>query len=129
MNIDALSDTIDFASRDFSLLLVSPKQPLLEWLRTFMVAKQLEAYRLYIPEENTVLVIPNRDRFAEPNSFDEFLNYMKPKLLRLELTRFCNATAEEFGKPMTTETFDEFFKIAIRDSAAIRFMSDFKGLS
>jgi hypothetical protein len=127
MNIQQLCDTIDLAKRDFSLVLVSPKEALLEWLSAFWKRKGLEQYRNYIPEENTVLVIPNMDRFSEVGSLGRFLDEMKPKLLFAELGRF-HASPEDFGRPLTKEMFDGFFDIALRDSASIRFVSDFKNL-
>ncbi len=127
MNIEQLCNTIDLAKRDFSLVLVSTKGTLLEWLGAFWKRKGLEQYRNFIPEENTVLVIPNMDRFSEIGSLEQFLNEMKPKLLFAELGRF-HASPEDFGRPLTKETFDEFFDIALRDSASIRFVSDLKNL-
>ena len=127
MNGNDLSDTIDLAKRDFSLVLVSPKEKLLEWLTPFWEKRGYGLYRNFVPEENTVLVIPNIDRFTRPGSFQEFLDQMKPKLLFAELGRF-HASPDEFGHRLTKETFDEFFDIALRDSASIRFMSDFKNL-
>jgi hypothetical protein len=128
MNCDFLCDTIDFDRRDFSLVLVSPKKKFLEWLNAFVKQKGLEAYRLYIPEENTVLVIPNIDRFSEPGQLEEFLDVWKPKLLLAELSRFADAGPEDFGHAITKESFDEFLEIALRDSASIRFVTDFKKL-
>jgi len=55
------------------------------------------------------------------------MDEIKPKLLFAELGRF-HASPDDFGRPLTKETFDEFFDIALRDSASIRFMSDFKNL-
>ena len=128
MNSQALCDTIDLAKRDFSLILVNPREAFLEWVNAFVKLKGLEVYRMCIPEENTVLVIPNRDRFSYQSCFEDFLNEMKPKLLLAELSRIHKASPEEFGHPITKETFDKFFEIALRDSASIRFMSDFKEL-
>jgi len=127
MDIQQLCDTIDLAKRDFSLVLVSPKDKLLEWLHPFWQMKGLEQYRNYIPEENTVLVIPNIDRFSAVGSLEEFLDEMKPKLLVAELGRF-HASLAEFGRPVTKETFDELFDIGLRDAASIHFMSDFNNL-
>ena len=126
MNSQALCDTIDLAKRDFSLILVKPREAFLEWVNAFVKLKGLEVYRMCIPEENTVLVIPNRDRFSYQSCFEDFLNVMKPKLLHAELSRIHKASPAEFGHPITKETFDKFFEIALRDSASIRFMSDFK---
>jgi hypothetical protein len=120
-----LIETIDLARRDFSLVLVSPKQNMLDWLNEFVRRKQLERYRLYIPENNTVLIIPSIDRFSEVRALEEFLAGMKPKLLLAELERFM-ATPEDFGHPITKETFDDHFAIELRDAASVRFLSDFK---
>ena len=48
---------------------------------------------------------------------------VKPKLLRAELIRF-HATPEDFGHPLTAETFDLFFTVSVRD--IVNFISDFK---
>ncbi len=127
MNIKHICDTIDLDNRDFSLVLVSPKETLLEWLGAFWKRKGLEQYRNYIPEENTVLIIPSIGRFSEVGSLGQFLDEMKPKLLFAELVRF-DASPEEFGRPLTKSTFDETFDIALRDSASIHFMSDLNNL-
>ena len=127
MNIQQLCDTIDVAKRDCSLVLVSPKVTLLEWLDAFWKSKGLDHYRNYVPEEDTVLIIPSIGRFSEVGALDSFLDEMKPKMLFAELDRF-HANPEDFGRPLTKETFDEFFDIALRDSASIHFMSDFKNL-
>jgi hypothetical protein len=127
MYFQQLCDTIDLAKRDFSLVLVSPKETLLGWLSAFWKQKGLEKHRNYIPEENTVMVIPNIDRFSEIGSLEQFLDELKPKLLFRDLVRF-RASPEDFGRPLTKETFDEFFDIALRDSASIHFISDFKNL-
>ncbi len=52
---------------------------------------------------------------------------MKPKLLFSELGRF-HASPEDFGCPLTKETFDEFFNITLRNSASFPSISDFKNL-
>lgn len=127
MNINDLTDTIDFEKRDFSIVLVSPKEKLLEWMRPFWNRKGYGPYRNYVPEENTVLIIPSMERFSEPGSLQHFLDEMKPKLLYAELGRF-HASPEDFGHPLTKDTFDEFFDVALRDSNSIHFVSDFKKL-
>lgn len=123
MNIWDLCNTIDLLQRDFSLALVTPKERVLEWLREFWKQKGFERYCNYVPEENTVLFIPNIDRFSEVGSLQRFLDEMKPKLLYAELVRF-RASAADVGRPLTKETFDEYFDIAIRDSKSIHFISD-----
>lgn len=127
MNLEQICDTIDLDKRDFSLALVSPREKTLAWLTEFWSLKGLDQYRNYIPEENTVLVIPNLDRFSEVGSLEQFLNEMKPKLLVAELCRF-HASLADFAQPPSKEAFDEFFEITLRDSASIRFMSDFENL-
>ena len=98
-------------SRLDAMAIQGPKEALLEWLSAFWKRKGLEQYRNYIPEENTVLVIPNMDRFSEVGSLGQFLDEMKPKLLFAELGRF-HASPEDFGRPLTKDTFDEFFDTA-----------------
>lgn len=127
MNTQQLCDTIDLAKRDFSLVLVSPNETLLEWLGAFWKLKGLDHYRNYVPEENTVLIIPTIGRFSDVGALESFLDEMKPKLLYGELVRF-QVSPEEFGRPLTKSTFNETFDIALRDSASIHFVSDFKKL-
>jgi hypothetical protein len=125
MDLNSLCKTIDFAKHDFSVLLVNPKPTLLTWLSDYSKRKGLEKYRLYSPEENLALMIPKIDRFTAPGSFDRFLAAMKPRLLSAELSRF-GITPEDFGHPITKETFDEFFETALRDGPML--MTDFKSL-
>jgi hypothetical protein len=126
MNYKALLDTIDLKNRDISLVLITPKDTLFHWLDEFITLKGLQEYRLYALEENTVLVIPNVDRFTKPGSLHEFLDEMKPRLLLSELHRFQITGPEDFKRPITKETFDEFFRIELRTSASIVFIWDFK---
>jgi hypothetical protein len=104
---------------------VTPKAKFLEWVNAFVLRNGLEGYRFEIPEENTVVVIPSLSRFSKPGLLQQFLDRMKPDLLLVELSRIHKATPEEFGYPITKDTFDEYFEIGLRDSNAIRFMSDF----
>jgi hypothetical protein len=115
-----LRDTIDLNRRDFSLILVEPRPIFLEWLGEFAKREGWEGYRLFVPEDDTVLVIPSIDRFSEPGSLEEFVNALKPNLLRLELIRF-HVKGIELGT-ITNETFDKFFAVSVRDR--VHFMSD-----
>jgi len=56
-----------------------------------------------------------------PGQFDQFVERMKPRLLRVELQRFM-ATPEDFGHAVTRKTFDEFVDLSVRESAML--MSD-----
>jgi hypothetical protein len=125
MDLNALCKTVNFEKHDFSVLLVNPKPALLVWLGDYAKRKGLEKYRLYSPEENLALLIPKIDRFTEPGSFARFLNVMKPRLLSAELSRFGVRT-EDWSRSISTETFDDFFEIALRDSPSL--ISDFKNL-
>ena len=121
----SLFRTIDFANHQFSLLLVDPKPKMLEWLGAFQKRTGRERYRLYYPGGNLAVIVPKVDNFSVvPGSLERFLDRMKPKLLQYELSHRCLATSEDFGHPITKETFDEFFDLSIRDSAVL--MSDFK---
>ncbi|MFY9790689.1 MAG: hypothetical protein WAJ99_05870 [Candidatus Sulfotelmatobacter sp.] len=122
MNVSKLIETINVNNHDCSLLLVDPKPNMLEWLSSFYKGKIHEKYRLYYPEANHVVIIPKVDRFYEPGLLDDFINRMKPGLLRRELRRF-QAKPEDFGYPITVETFDAFFTASIREVALL--MSDF----
>jgi hypothetical protein len=64
----------------FCLLIQEP--PLLEWLGAFVKGKRLEKLRLYYPEGNNAVIIPKVDRFAAQGLLEDFLNRMKPGLLR-----------------------------------------------
>jgi hypothetical protein len=121
MDITSLHDTIDLAKRDFSVILVDPRQVFLDWLERHIARNGLQDYRLYSPEQNVVLIIPHVDRFTEPDSLDAFLDELKPRLLAAEMTRFHIPPGELDGPP-TAETFDTYFALSIRDAAL--FLSD-----
>lgn len=113
-----IAGSIDLPSRRFSLLFVTPKEQFLGWVQEYMKRKGLEKYRLYVPEENTVMVIPKIDYFSEPTSFEKFLADIKPKLLSSELAR-VRASKDDLKRPLSVETFDEFFEISLRDSVML----------
>ena len=119
----SLANTIDFAKHDFSLLLVDPKPEMVEWVRTFIKKRGLERYRLYYPEGNLAVIVPLVDLFSIPGQFEQFVDRMKPRLLEAQLSRYT-ITPEDFGHPVTKETFDRFFFLSLRESALL--MSDFK---
>ena len=120
-----LFGTIDIPSHQFSLLLVDPKPKMLEWVNALQRRTGRERYRLYYPGGNLAMIVPKVENFSVvPGSFERFLDRMKPRLLLYELTTRCLATPEDFGYPITKETFDVFFDLSIRDSAVL--MSDFK---
>lgn len=96
---------------------------MVEWLETFKKQKGWERYRLYYPEGNLVVIVPNIDRFSMPGQFEQFVERMKPRLLKVGLQRF-NASPEDFGHAITTDTFDEYFDLSVRESAML--MSDFE---
>ena len=122
MDFGKLIETINVNSHDCSLVLVDPKPNMLEWLSSFVQGKRLEKLRLYYPEANHVVIIPNVDRFSKPGLLEDFINRMKPGLLKRELRRF-QARPEDFGHPITAETFDAFFTVSIREAPIL--MSDF----
>jgi hypothetical protein len=122
MDISKLIETIDINRHDCSLLLVDPKPNMLEWLSSFVKGKRLEKFRLYYPEANHAVIIPKVDRFSKLGLLEDFINRMKPALLNRELRRF-QARPEDFGHPITAETFDAFFTVSIREAALL--MSDF----
>lgn len=122
MDGPSLARTIDLAKRDFSLLLVDPKPKMVDWVAAFSKRKGLERYRLYYPEGNLVLVVPNLDRFSLPGQFGRFIDRMKPRLLEVELRRFT-ATPEDVGHSLSKETFDEFYDLSVRETAML--MADF----
>ncbi len=122
MDLSKLIETINVKTHDCSLLLVDPKPDMLEWLSSFVKGKKLEKYRLYYPEGNFAVIIPKVDRFSKPGLLEDFINRMKPGILRMEHRRF-QATPEDFGRPITAETFDAFFVFSIREVAHL--MSDF----
>lgn len=126
MKSKSLLETIDFANHQFSLLLVDPKPNMLEWLSTFQKERGLEKYKLYYPEGNLVVIVPNIDRFSVVvvGAFERFIDDLKPRLLQAELTRF-GATPQDFGRPITKETLEEFYDLSVRESAML--LSDFKG--
>jgi hypothetical protein len=96
----SLATTIDFATHDFSLLLVDPKPKMVEWVENFKKEKGWEQDRLYYPEGNLAVIVPKIDRFSMPGQFQQFVERMKPRLLEAELHRF-NANPADFGHSIT----------------------------
>jgi len=118
MNAKEWSAKVDPSNLDFSLLIVTPKQPFVEWIKTFFTKKGLGNYDIYFPEENSVWLIPKIERFSKPGSYDDFLDEIKPRLLLAELYNF-GAVEADFGYPINKETFDTFFDLALRNEAAL----------
>lgn len=117
MNAKEWSTKIDLSKLDFSLLIVTPKQPFVEWVKEFFAKKGLEEYEVYFPEEDSVWLIPKIERFSKPGSYEEFLDEVKPRLLLSELYRF-GAVEADFEHDVNKEVFDNFFDLALRSQAA-----------
>jgi hypothetical protein len=110
--------TIDLAKLKFSILIVTPKENFLLWLKQFTARKGLARYRIYLPEENSVWIIPKIDFFPESAPFSEFLNDLKPKMLLEELYKF-GATPGDFGETISEGTFDKFLEVTLRSGALL----------
>jgi hypothetical protein len=117
----ALCNTIDLSGRDFSLAVVVPRTSYFQWLAAFAARKGLDPRRLHAPEEDAVVVIPSTQRFSEPGSLGQFIDAIKPKLLASELARVL-AEPSDVPHPITSEAFDMYFELIIRDS--VLFLSD-----
>jgi hypothetical protein len=122
MTIKQLIETINFERHDFSILLIDPMPEMIEWVKSFAARRGLIKYRLYYPEGNRVVIIPKVDRFGSQNLLEDFINRLKPGLLRMELRRF-QAKPEDFEHPITVATFDRFFSLNLRDE--VNLISDF----
>ena|SRR5215813_7618096 len=116
MNTKELCKTIDLGNLEFSILIVTPKQPFLEWLKLFKTQKGLGNYEVHFPEEDTVWLIPRIENFNEPDSYHKFLNEIKSHLLLAELNNF-GIEHNEFSYPINNESFDLFFDLMLRDRA------------
>jgi hypothetical protein len=115
---------LDVPNRRFSTVLVKPKSSLLAMAAPIWERKGLGVYRNYCPEDDIVAIVPPVECFSKTGSFQRLLEAMKPAFLKSELIRF-NMTAEEFGRPLTAQTFDEFFDLERRTSTAVMLMEDF----
>jgi len=115
------SAKVDPSNLDFSLLIVTPKQPFLQWLDTFKIKKGLGDYKnysLHCPEDDSVWLIPKIERFSKTGSYDEFLDEIKPRLLLAELYNY-GAVEADFGYSIKKETFDAFFDLTLRTQATL----------
>ena len=118
-NNKSISKAIRPEKLEFSLLLITPKKSFIEWLGNFQKQKGLENYtNIHLSEEDSVWLIPKIEWFSEPDSYDQFLHDLKPRLLLWELGNF-GASLEDFGKPLNHEVFDAFFDIALRTEATL----------
>ena len=108
-------DSFDVTNHQFSVLFVNPRPRFLAWLEGFAKAKQIAMPYLYLPEDNTVVLIPNVGYFSEVGEFDKFISDFKSRLMQAELQRF-QATEAELGYPLTAESFDLFFECFARHS-------------
>lgn len=116
MNAKEWSARVDPANVDFSLLIVTAKQPFIEWIKAFFTKQGLGEYDIYFPEDDAVWLIPKIEKFSEPGSYGEFLDEIKPRLLLAELINY-GAVEADFQYPITKETFDQFFDLALRNEA------------
>jgi hypothetical protein len=123
MNILSYEKQIDIRNRSYQILIVTPKNKLIEWLTAHAKHKGIDLWRLYNSEDDMVVIIPAFDACEDYTIVEEFLNALKPKLLHAELLRFL-ATPEDLGEPITAESFDKYFDIALRGPAYC--LSDFK---
>lgn len=111
-----LRQAIDLHTLQFSLLVVTCKPTFQEWVQSFARSRGLQGYKLYLPEEDSVWVIPPIEQFSMPGEFQAFLEGIKPRLLLAEIQRF-GGSADDFSDPMTAETFDEYMEVAVRERA------------
>ena len=118
MNAKEWSTKVDAGNLDFSLLIVTAKQPFIEWIKTFMVKQGLGSYDVYFPEQDSVWLIPKIERFSEPGSYDEFIDEIKSRLLLAELYNY-GAVETDFSHPLNRETFDAFFDLKLRNGATL----------
>ncbi len=118
-------ETVNLSRRDFSLALMTPKLPFLEWLDQYSKVAfngKFKPAQLYPIEYRGVIVVPKKAQFTDSASFISFLDRLKPSLISMELTKLGRNSRREFEYPDTKETFDAFFDLQVRDS--ILFMSD-----
>lgn len=108
-------DKVDFSNARFSLLLVEPREAFFAWLHGWQRKRRQDPVVPYfLPEENTVLVIPALDEIG-PMSLSQFIDDVKPALYQLELRRF-HATPSDLG-PVNKDTFDKYFDVQVREGA------------
>lgn len=81
-----------------SAVTIKPKPPFFEWLDRVHEGK-MRMDHLYFPEEDPVWLVPPISHFSSQELIDEFLKYLKPRLLREYLGGFCpSRTATAFKR-------------------------------
>lgn len=115
MDIKKISKAIDLNNGQFALALIRPKRLLLDWISQTAHECGIGNYNLYIPQEDTVLIIPPIEIFENPGDLNRLLVAVKPMLLKAELLRFAKV-GEKFQHPISADSFDMFYEIEIRDN-------------
>lgn len=118
MNINQLP-ALKVETLTCSAVLVQPKPPFFEWLNKIHEGK-IRLEDIYFPEEDPVWLIPPTSHFSSHELFDEYVKYLKPKLLENYLGGFARV---EQMPSLDGETFDGFLDLVFRDS--VRNTEDF----
>jgi hypothetical protein len=108
-----VNDKLDVTTMRFSLLVVTPRQEFIDWLRRFA---ESDGYKVYFPEQDNVWLIPPLDVFDAPISFDDYVKELKPRLLIAELGQF-GATLEDIKLDGSAASFDRLFTLLVRERA------------
>jgi hypothetical protein len=105
---------IDLQTLTCSLLIVEPKPPFFEWLENVLKYKPIPSTveKVYFQKEDPVWIIPYIP-YWNSGDMTQYLEDMKPKLLKFHLSAFVRDVAQLPDK-LDAATFDRFFQIKLR---------------
>jgi hypothetical protein len=98
-------------SKQQSALVVTVKQPLLDWVRRRGIN------RPYLPQEDCVWLIPSRSTLSATIGYVAYVERMKERILEAELERFGGPNLQ--GQILQDYSFDELIHLSVRDHVEI----------
>jgi hypothetical protein len=104
---------IDPANGRASVLILQPRDSFLEVIDSLLPRGE-SLSDVYFPEEDGVWMVPPVGSFGGADVFKDYLEGIKPKLLKVEVGRFLDDLTS-FPYPWSSTTFDKFFEVIIRD--------------
>jgi hypothetical protein len=100
-------------NRKFSIWLVDANESFWEWDRRRAERTGQQIFRNDAICEHSCYIVPPMGVGTGTHFLFHFIDEIKPNLLLRELAEY-GITPQEFGHPITKETFDEFFTLQSR---------------
>lgn len=99
-----------------SALVVRSKEPFLRCLEGALKKKdeRLTIDRTYFRDQDEVFIIPRMDSYHSTPEYREFVDDLKPKILRFMLQSY-GMCEEDLPREVCVELFDEFFELESRE--------------